>query len=468
MINAPQRMRSKKKMHFEISERKILLRVFDVLFVLTALYLIGKFIFFDYFKITTNNYFSSIVLALYITVVGTVFEMYNLQISSNKFQILKSIMLTSAITTLFYLLTPFYTPVLPSNRLQIVLFFFAIFFSLLVWRNFYITFLTTNRFIKRVIFVGNGKKIDDLVDQLVKADPHYKVVGYLSTNNKTKESKIKKIELDALEEIVMKNQISEIVVTNSYTRTIGTELYSHLLKLLENGVIIREYSEVYEYSTNRLPIQFHNSKELYKFFPFSRSNQNALYAFYTRFFDILLSVFGIICLGIMIPVLLILNVIWNKGPLLYTQERVGRNGNLFKIYKLRTMIINAEVNGAVFASTNDARITPFGRLLRRLRIDEVPQFINVLKAEMSIIGPRPERPMFVEEIAKNIPLYQTRHVIKPGLTGWAQVNYPYGENLEDSLMKLRYDLYYIKHRSLFLDVNIVMKTLSTILFARGQ
>ena len=120
------------------------------------------------------------------------------------------------------------------------------------------------------------------------------------------------------------------------------------------------------------------------------------------------------------------------------------------------------------ASTNDTRITPFGRLLRRLRIDEVPQFINVLKAEMSIIGPRPERPMFVEEIARNIPLYQTRHVIKPGLTGWAQVNYPYGENLEDSLMKLRYDLYYIKHRSLFLDVNIVMKTLSTILFARGQ
>ena len=150
------------------------------------------------------------------------------------------------------------------------------------------------------------------------------------------------------------------------------------------------------------------------------------------------------------------------------QQRIGKNGIPFEIYKLKTMIVNAEQEGAVFAKVNDIRVTPFGRFLRKTRIDEVPQFINVLKGEMALIGPRPERPIFVDEIAKNIPLYQTRHVIKPGLTGWAQVNYPYGVSLEDSLMKLRYDLYYIKHRSLFLDINIVMKTLSTILFARGQ
>jgi exopolysaccharide biosynthesis polyprenyl glycosylphosphotransferase len=460
-------MTSNKKMHFEISERKILLRVFDILFVLLALYFIGKFIFFDYFKITANNYLSTVVLATYITVVGTIFEMYNLQISSNKFQILKSIMLTSAVTTLFYLLTPFYTPVLPSNRLQIVLFFFAIFFSLLIWRNLYIAFLTSNRFIKRVIFVGSSKKIDSLVEQLVNADPHYKVIGYVATGRKREEGKINEIELSFLEDEVAKHHVSEIVVTSNSSKAISTELYSQLLSLLEKGVIIREYSEVYEYSTNRLPIQFED-KELSRFFPFSRSNQNALYVSYSRFSDVLFSLLGLLCLLIIVPVLFVLNLIWNRGPLLYTQERVGKNGRPFKIYKLRTMIINAETNGAVFASTNDVRVTPFGKLLRRLRVDEVPQFINVLKGEMAIIGPRPERSIFVDKIAENIPLYQTRHVIKPGLTGWAQVNYPYGENLEDSLMKLRYDLYYIKHRSLFLDVNIVMKTLSTILFARGQ
>ena len=132
------------------------------------------------------------------------------------------------------------------------------------------------------------------------------------------------------------------------------------------------------------------------------------------------------------------------------------------------MVVNAEQNGAVFASTNDSRITTFGKLLRKSRLDEVPQFINVLKGEMAVIGPRPERPVFVDKIAASIPMYQTRHVIKPGLTGWAQVNYSYGKNLEDSLMKLRYDLYYIKHRSLFLDINITVKTFSTVLFFRGQ
>jgi len=146
---------------------------------------------------------------------------------------------------------------------------------------------------------------------------------------------------------------------------------------------------------------------------------------------------------------LVFNFIWNKGPLFFQQERIGRKEIPFQIYKLRTMIVNAEKNGAVFATVNDHRITPFGKLLRKTRIDEFPQFINVLKGEMSIIGPRPERKVFVDQIANEIPLYHTRHIVKPGLTGWAQINYSYGESLEDSLMKLEYDLYYIKHRNIF-------------------
>ena len=129
---------------------------------------------------------------------------------------------------------------------------------------------------------------------------------------------------------------------------------------------------------------------------------------------------------------------------------------------------NAESNGAVFTTLNDTRITSFGKFLRKTRIDEVPQFLNILKGDMAVIGPRPERPFFVNEIAEVMPFYETRHVIKPGLTGWAQVNYSYGETIDDSLIKLQYDLYYIKHRSIFLDINIVLKTFSTVLFYRGQ
>jgi lipopolysaccharide/colanic/teichoic acid biosynthesis glycosyltransferase len=132
------------------------------------------------------------------------------------------------------------------------------------------------------------------------------------------------------------------------------------------------------------------------------------------------------------------------------------------------MSVDAEQNGAVMSTAGDSRITPLGKLMRKTRIDEFPQFINILKGDMAFIGPRPERPHFVAELAAVMPFYETRHVVKPGLTGWAQVNYSYGETLKDSLIKLQYDLYYIKHRSIFLDLNIVIKTFSTVLFYRGQ
>jgi lipopolysaccharide/colanic/teichoic acid biosynthesis glycosyltransferase len=168
------------------------------------------------------------------------------------------------------------------------------------------------------------------------------------------------------------------------------------------------------------------------------------------------------------PIIILGNLIGNRGKLFYTQERVGKNGEVFSIYKYRTMVKNAEKDGAVFTTTNDSRITPFGKFLRKSRLDEFPQFINILKGDMAIIGPRPERPIFVKEIAEIMPFYETRHVVKPGLTGWAQVNYSYGDSMKDSLVKLQYDLYYIKHRSIFLDINIIIKTLSTVLFYRGQ
>lgn len=455
------------KIHFEISERKILLRVMDVFFTLMTLALIGHYTKFDYFRISQTNFYWTIVLALYLVFFGTIFEMYNLQTASNRFQISKSIILTTSVTVLLYLLTPFYTPVLPSNRFQIILFFFSILISLSIWRYTYIIFLASNRFMKKVLFVGSSKDIDSLVNELAKFNPHYKVMGYVAVDEQPNKTNVARILTENLDMFVSQNYISEIVVANAKNKLTSVDLYNQLLRLLEKGIVIRKYNQVYENSTYRLPIHFED-RELYKFFPFSRSNQNKLYVYYTRFFDVVFSLVGLIGFFMLVPFLWIVNLFANKGSFFYTQERVGKNGVPFTIYKMRTMVQNAEQNGAVFATTNDSRITPFGKFLRKTRLDELPQFINVLKGDMAIIGPRPERPVFVDQIAASIPLYQTRHVIKPGLTGWAQVNYPYGSNLEDSLMKLRYDLYYIKHRSLFLDVNIVVKTLSTVLFFRGQ
>jgi lipopolysaccharide/colanic/teichoic acid biosynthesis glycosyltransferase len=199
-----------------------------------------------------------------------------------------------------------------------------------------------------------------------------------------------------------------------------------------------------------------------------RFNTCKLYLFSVRLFEILVSLVGLLVVLILLPIILVGNAIGNKGKLFYTQERVGKDAIVFQIFKFRTMVKNAETNGAVFATTNDARITSFGKFLRKTRIDELPQFINILKGDMAVIGPRPERLVFVNEIAAVMPFYETRHIIKPGLTGWAQVNYSYGEKIEDSLIKLQYDLYYIKHRSIYLDLNIVFKTITTVLFYRGQ
>ena len=155
------------------------------------------------------------------------------------------------------------------------------------------------------------------------------------------------------------------------------------------------------------------------------------------------------------------------GPLLYRQERITRDGRVFNILKLRTMRVDAEANGAVWAGVDDERVTRVGRFLRRSRIDELPQLINVLRGDMSIVGPRPERPVFAAELARRIPLYNERHMVKAGLTGWAQVNYPYGASVEDARQKLSYDLYYVKNFSILLDMLIIAQTVRVLLWPSG-
>ncbi|MBV1923705.1 MAG: sugar transferase [Flavobacteriaceae bacterium] len=464
-------MTQKSNIHFDISERKVLLRFFDVVSVLFLLYLVGLVFDFDYFKINSQHWVWSIVLGVYLTIFATIFELYNLQKASKFEVVIQNIILTSSVTVLFYLLTPFFTPELPENRLQIIYFYISVNLSLFIWRYAYIVLISAPRFFKRVLLLCNEKDLNSIIASLQKSDPNYKVIGFINTSNQTYKgefsSEVLKFGKRDISDIVIEHTISEIVVASPQAEGISVMLYNQLINLLENGVAIREYTQVYEEITHRVPVQ-HVDKDFYRYFPFSRSNQNKLYLFFHRVLDLVFSVLGLIFGLIILPILLIGNLFANKGPLFYFQERVGRNGKPFKIYKLRSMVVNAEKDGAKFASKGDSRVTKFGRFLRKSRFDEIPQFINVIKGEMSVIGPRPERPVFVEQLSVQIPFYEIRHIVKPGVTGWAQVNAKYGESQDDSLEKLQYDLYYIKHRSFFLDINIVFKTLSTIIFFRGQ
>ncbi|MCH9659951.1 MAG: sugar transferase, partial [Bacteroidetes bacterium] len=288
-------MSQKSSIHFDISERKVLLRIFDLLCVLGLLYALGFVFEFDYFMINSKHWVWSIVLGVYLSVFATVFELYDLQKASKFEVVVQNIILTSSVTVLFYLLTPFFTPELPENRLQIVYFYIAINLALFIWRYTYVSLIATPRFFKRVLLVADTSEIDNIIDSLHKSDPNYKVLGYINTGEDFtgtfKTADLEEFTLSNVAETVSDFQISEIVVAASQEDGITLSLYNQLISLLENGVPIREYTQVYEEITHRVPVQ-HVEKDFYRYFPFSRSNQNKLYLFFHRVLDLLFSVAG--------------------------------------------------------------------------------------------------------------------------------------------------------------------------------
>jgi lipopolysaccharide/colanic/teichoic acid biosynthesis glycosyltransferase len=202
--------------------------------------------------------------------------------------------------------------------------------------------------------------------------------------------------------------------------------------------------------------------------PLDRNRGQHAYAAVKRLADMLVACVGLFLFVLILPILALLIKFDSPGPVFYTQQRAGRAGRPFRLLKLRSMVMDAEKDGlARWAEPNDERTTRVGRFLRSSRLDEVPQLLNVLKGDMSLIGPRPERPEFIAQLQDEIPFYRTRLAVRPGLAGWAQVNYPYARSVQDALVKLQYDLYYIKHQSLYLDLIILLKTIGAVLTMRG-
>ncbi|CAN5137825.1 exopolysaccharide biosynthesis polyprenyl glycosylphosphotransferase [soil metagenome] len=465
-------MSQRSLVHFDVSERKVLLRLVDNIAVLLTLSVVGIIFKFDYFRINEYHIEWTITLLLYLNIFATIFELYDLQQAGKFDVVLKNVIITASLTLLFFVLTPFYTPSLPNNRLQIVFFFIAMAGALLLWRYTYCTLISSARFYKRVLLIGDAAELDLMITALQKSDPNYAVIGYINTG-KTKilpsSPGLIRFENTPIAEIIKEKHLNEIVVADSTTRNkaVNIPILEELNNLLIEGFPIKDYTQVYEDITYRVPVQ-HIGKDFYKFFLFSRSNQNKLYRFFHRIFDIFAAVVGLLLCVLLIPFVWFGNLAGNRGGLFYRQERIGKNAIPFEIVKFRTMPHNSELNGPQWTDINDTRIPWFGRFLRRTRIDEFPQFYNIIRGEMSVIGPRPERPKFVKELSEMMPFYKTRHIVKPGLTGWAQVKANYGSSHDDSLEKLQYDLYYIKHRGLFLDLNILLKTFSTVIFFRGQ
>jgi len=454
---------------FNISERKLLLRILDVAFALSGIYVFSIVNEFSYFNVEKSSLSWYIMLSVYILFFGIIFEMYDLRKSESKFIVIKNLFLTLLLVVLFYLLTPVYTPSLPDNRIEIVYFFIVLFISISIWRYIYIIFITSPRFFTNSVVVGDFNNLNEIKSELEKNDPNFFVKAYLHTKKhqyKNLDSKCVALDYGALESFVINNNISEIIVTNSF-KGVDDKLARILIPLLRKGYSIKSYSHIYEDLTKKVPVQ-HIENDFYCYFPFSKSHSNKLYKTFHKLIDLIFGAIGICFLIVIIPFIFLINLFYNKGPIFYKQVRIGKDGKYFSLYKLRTMVTDAEQKGVQWATRNDSRITQFGKILRKTRLDETPQFINVFKGEMSFIGPRPERPKFVEELKQQIPFYEIRHVIKPGLTGWAQVNAKYASSTEDTLEKLQFDLYYIKNRNIFLDLRVVLKTFTTVIFFRGQ
>ncbi|QDX27828.1 TIGR03013 family PEP-CTERM/XrtA system glycosyltransferase [Sphingomonas suaedae] len=321
-------------------------------------------------------------------------------------------------------------------------------------------------FKRRVVVLGAGARAERLKILSKKPGSGFVVVGYvaMSEPNRVIPEAIARDAIYNLADHVVLLNASEVVLALEERR--NALPLKDLLRIKTTGVHVNEISTFLERETGRVDLQSVNPSWL--IFSDGFSSGRMLSSMFKRLFDIAAS---LVLLALALPLILLgaLAVkLESKGPAFYRQRRVGLYGQGFDIIKLRSMRQDAEVAGkAVWAEKDDPRITRVGRFIRKVRIDELPQCWSVLKGEMSFVGPRPERPQFVEDLEQQLPYYAERHMVKPGITGWAQINYPYGASIEDSRQKLEYDLYYAKNYSPFLDLLILLQTLRVVLFPEG-
>ena len=271
-------------------------------------------------------------------------------------------------------------------------------------------------------------------------------------------------DLHKIETFVKENRISYVILAKLH---LSEEEINTILKIRMNGVEVKSYFDYMQEETYKIDVELINNEWLLYGYGF-KILHSPIHNRIKRIFDISMAVvIGILTSPIMLIAALIVKL-ESPGPVIYSQARVGEHNVEFNVHKFRSMRNDAEKDGAKWAVKNDPRVTKFGNFMRKTRIDELPQLLNVLKGEMSFIGPRPERMVFIKDLEKVIPYYNLRHLVKPGLTGWAQVMYPYGASVEDAERKLEYDLYYIKHHSISLDIAIMFMTLKTVVFGKGR
>ncbi|GAB4491507.1 MAG: exopolysaccharide biosynthesis polyprenyl glycosylphosphotransferase [Anaerolineales bacterium] len=399
-------------------------------------------------------------------------ELYDLHRAANWRKTVRGLMIVAAIGLVGYALI-FFTTNEPNSlpRRGVAGFLVLAFILTLAWRFIYIRLYTSQGLMGRVLVVGageNGHSFAQMFKELAPAP--FNLVGFIDDDPEKVGSSLEGFRIFAgserLLELVEEFNISDVVV--AITGEMRGQTFQALLDTQERGVEVTRMRTIYEELMGRVPIHHLESDWVIRSFV-DEARASGFYLIASRALDILAALIGLLVFALMLPILSLAILLDDGWPIFYTQTRLGKGAKEFDMLKLRTMIKNAEADGkAQVAEEHDPRVTRVGHFLRRSRLDEFPQFWNVLRGEMSMVGPRAERAELVQKYQKKIPFYRARLMVKPGLTGWAQINYGYASTVEDTEIKLEYDLYYIKHRSVWMDILIILRTITTVLSRKGR
>ena len=395
------------------------------------------------------------------------FDLYDFKIFRNNFELairlLQALGVSSIILAFLYYIFPFLT--LGRGIFLISLGFFVL--IIIAWRLLYNQILKTRQLDQKILIIGSGSLAAGIAREIVDSmDTGFRVVGFIAEKpNRVGEKSVNPSVIGnqpQILELAQKEKVDRIIVALEERR--GNFPTEQLLKCKMRGIKVEDGIDFYEHLTGKLNVEKMRPSVLIFSNGFYKSK---LETGMKRIYCFIFSLIGLLLFSPLMLVISLLIKIDSPGPVFYRQERVGENGKIFNLLKFRSMRENAESQGPVWAKEDDPRVTWIGHWLRKWRLDEIPQFFNILRGDMDFVGPRPERPFFVESLQKEIPFYSQRHSVKPGVTGWAQIRYPYGASKEDALAKLKYDLYYIKNMSILFDWVIIFETLKVALFGKG-
>jgi sugar transferase, PEP-CTERM system associated/exopolysaccharide biosynthesis polyprenyl glycosylphosphotransferase len=422
------------------------------------------------YQLNENNGWLKVTFAALVCILILYFyDLYDYTVMSNRRELFLRVIQSLGVAWALLALLFYFVPPMMIGRGTSVYSVIIVLVLLLAWRSL-IHLLTGHPEIgEKILLVGTGKTAIETAEAVLeRRDAGYRIIGFVTENGIKPQTKIAGLNVlgttDELESIIKRENVDRIVIAVRERR--GNFPIETLLRMsLAGDVSIEECTSFFERVTGQVHVDMLRPSWL--IFA-GRRRETRLKSALREIVHRSLALVGLILSFPIALLTAILIKLESKGPIFYRQERVGKNGRIFEVIKFRSMRVDAEKDGVpVWASANDDRMTRVGRIIRKIRVDEIPQFWNILKGEMSFVGPRPERPHFVEQLAREIPFYEHRHLTTPGLTGWAQIKYPYGASVEDARQKLQYDLYYIKNQSLALDLVIVFETIKTVLFSRG-